>query len=67
MAASAASASWLEMVTVPSSTTSIIDVVGTPADMGGTPLGLPDVTDEDPSHYFGAEPSADNQNTTNTK
>ena len=46
------------------------DVTGTPVDENGTPLTdehgapLPDVTDEDPSHYFGAEPSVDVEKST---
>ncbi|REJ69319.1 MAG: hypothetical protein DWQ31_05040, partial [Planctomycetota bacterium] len=31
--------------------TNIAEVVGTPADNDGTPLGIPDVTDDDPANY----------------
>ena len=31
-------------------------VAGTPVDENGNTIGLPDVTDLDPSHYFGTEP-----------
>ena len=40
-------------------------VVGTPSDAAGNPVGLPDVNAQDPSHYFGQEPSIDIEKSTN--